>query len=193
MLLAVVYANGTYHAHLGEHDPLSTYDASWEQLGYHDKLAKSIEEHLGTDQPVVYLPYWNNAHLTDIFTNEGKQKRAFETDPLLGALGEVASSPLFEVFPTAAGRNPKLSGHDYATEEAWRTRLLELTRQEEGGCFVGAYTRACVADIAGMVLTNTGAEVFIDPALSVDIFGKGYVLAIPVDVPYRTMSMNGND
>lgn len=187
MLLTVVHANGIYHAHLGEHEPLKTYDDSWEQDNYHERLAETVGEHLGKGSPVIYLPYWNNAHLTDIFTSKKAQERAFNTDPLLIKLGDVANEALFELYPTTAGRSAELFGHDQVNEAAWRRRLIELAAQEQQTFFVGAYTRACVADVAEMVLSRTGLDVFIDPDLSVDIQGEGYVATDLVAVPYGSL------
>jgi hypothetical protein len=186
MLLSVIHANGTYDAHLESHDPLSTFDEDWDQSQYHNRLAGAITKHISSSQPVLYIPYWNNSHLTDVFTNPNARERALMTDPLMKKLGHITSNLNFFVFPMAAGRSTIHAGHHAETEKAWFAKLKELVLQEGEACFVGAYTRACVADIANIALKNTGLPITIDPTLSVDVYGEGYS-ATEIAVPFKSL------
>jgi hypothetical protein len=175
MLLAVVHANGMYQAHLDEHDPIKTYDPEWKQEPYHERLADEVDRQLSLGNKVLYLAYWNNAHLTDVFEDDAMRKRAFDGDPLLKVLGSTAQHPHFEALPTASGNNAEMFGHNAWTEHSWRKRLVELTHEERGAYFVGAYTSACVAQVAEYARSRTDLPIYIDPSLSVDTHGEGYV------------------
>ena len=182
MLLAVVHANGTHHAHLGVNEPIRIDDGTWNPEPYWDRLADTMARRINLGDDVVYIPYVNNSHKTDIFTNPDTMRRALSNDPILQRLGNYAGRLV--VAPGATGLDPKLFGHDYATERKWRMSLQEFGAINHFACFVGAYTTACVAEtalnLARVIPTS------IDPDLSVDIRGEGYREQRPA-LPYLSV------
>jgi len=190
MLLAVVHANGTYHAHKGENEPIITEDELWSpENGYWKSLARVMIRHLDGGNPVLYLPQWNNSHLTDIFTNPAKKQAALDADPLLQMLGSAVNEVV--IRPTATGSNAMTFGHDSLTENLWRDTLLQLSKEEKVAYFVGAYTSSSVSSIA--LLVSKVAEAYIDPALSVDIRGEGVVRNDPCILHAPLPQIKGTD